>query len=139
MAWLAADLPAEGESVDAGMAGHVIRRDAPSCRLGDTLDEVRRQIGPTGWSQCPVLDEHATVLGRIRRSVLEGDLSRPVEEVMELAPSTYRPSIPLTEIIDVMKKGGFASTFITTSDGRWLGLLNREDAEEFLARNRPAA
>jgi CBS domain-containing protein len=135
MAWLAADLPAEGKSVDAGMAGHVARRDAPCCRPGETLDEVHQKVGPQGWSQCPVLDERGIVLGRLRRSMLDGDRSRRVEEVMELGPSTYRPSVPLTEIIDAMKKGGFETTFITTSDGRWVGLLNREDAEEFLRHN----
>jgi predicted transcriptional regulator len=140
LGWIADDLPAEGSSVRAGMAGQIARRDAPTCRLGKTLEEVHRRIGPGGWTQCPVLNERGIVLGRVRRSMLEGDLRRRVEEVMEPGPGTYRPSIPLTEMVDAMKKGGFETTFITTSDGRWLGLLNRDDAEEAIRTRRlPAA
>lgn len=112
------------------MAGGLVRREAPVCRLKETAGAVKARLG--GWSQCPVLDAQGIVLGRVWRSDLNGDPEQPVEDLMEPGPSTYRPSIPLGEIAATMRKGGFESVFVTTASGRWIGLLNRLDVEEAL-------
>jgi CBS domain-containing protein len=47
---------------------------------------------------------------------------------MRPGPSTYRPNVPIEELATIMVDKDVASSPITTSDGRLVGLLLREDA-----------
>jgi CBS domain-containing protein len=129
MDWVAFGLPVEGK-LATRLAGDAIRRDAPTCSLVENVADVRPRLGPAGWSQCVVTDERNVVLGRVHRSDLDRDGETPIEQVMESGPSTYRPSVPLEEMLQAMKSGGHETVLITRSDGVFLGLLNRQDAEE---------
>lgn len=131
MDWLAFNLPSEGSQREKPMAGDIIRSDAPTCRLGETIGDVRGRMGD-GWSQCLVLNEHRVILGRVWRRHLENPDGRRVEDVMDEGPSTYRPSIPVEELVATMQKAGFETAVISDSTGVLLGLMRREDAEAAL-------
>ena len=59
-----------------------------------------------------------------------GDVS--VEDAMTLGPSTIRPSARLGNMVERMRKQNLMNLPVTTSDGRFVGLLTRQDAEEAL-------
>jgi hypothetical protein len=108
--WLAAGLPTEGENSTRPRAGTVCRTDVATTR-------------PEGVSvpadvDTVVVDENRVVLGLLRRG----------EDEMTEGPSTFRPYVPIREMADYMQQHDLASAPITTSDGKLVGLLYRDDA-----------
>jgi Mg/Co/Ni transporter MgtE len=104
-----------------------MRADAPTCSPVDRLQDVRRRLGD--WDTCFVLDDDGVLLGRLGRSALASDDDVTAEEAMTDGPSTIRPSARLDWSIRRMEKNGLSNLPVTTSSGRFLGLLTREDAE----------
>jgi len=135
---MAFGLPVDGLEADVPTAGEVARRDAPTCRLGDRAREVLARVPAAGWTRAPVLTSEGIVMGRLRRREADRHRSELVDDLMEAGPSTYRPSISCEEIAGAMRKGGFDAAFITDSEGRWIGLLARRDAESALRAWRAA-
>ncbi len=95
--WLANGLPAEGNAAGRTTVADVARRDVPTCRLTETIAEVRERVAASGWHQCVVVNEHNVVLGRVRAKKLVDDPKVPVERVMEPGPTTYRLGRPAEE------------------------------------------
>jgi CBS domain-containing protein len=81
-----------------------------------------------------VVDEEGVLIGRLGRRALSGDRDRSAEEAMMPGPSTVRPSARLEAMVKRMREQGLANLPVTTSDGRLVGLLVREDAEGALSR-----
>jgi CBS domain-containing protein len=52
-----------------------------------------------------------------------------VERVMRPGPSTFRPDVDIREMAHFMGEHDLPSAPVTTSDGRLVGVLLREDAE----------
>jgi CBS domain-containing protein len=48
---------------------------------------------------------------------------------MRSGPTTFRPNVPVKEIAERMCLRNLRTVVVTTSDGRLVGLLRREDAE----------
>jgi CBS domain-containing protein len=108
--WLAAGLPTEGDNSTRPRAGIVCRKDVATTLLaGDS--------GPTDVDTV-VVDEERVVLGLLRAGEAE----------MTEGPSTFRPYVPIQEMADYMKEHDLGSAPITTSDGKLVGLLYRDDA-----------
>ena len=80
-----------------------------------------------GWDLCIVVDAQRVVLGLVSFSALSGDPSVPVEDVMESAPTTFRPDLGIAEMPDYLGKQPIPEAVITTSDGVLIGLWRRED------------
>lgn len=102
------------------------------CRLDERLRDVRDRLEDSGWDTCFVLDGRGVVLGRLGQAAIRrrGDVS--VEDAMTLGPSTIRPSARLSDMVERMRKQNLTDLPVTTSDGRFVGLLTRQDAEEAL-------
>lgn len=126
--WLAANLPFEGDSADQPRAGTVARDDVPTCRLDERLGEVRTRVQEAGWKACVVVNEERIVLGLLREDELDNRDDAVVEDVMGAGPSTFRPHVPIEEMAAYMTENEVASMPITTSEGRLVGLLLRDDA-----------
>ncbi|MFL5799247.1 MAG: CBS domain-containing protein [Actinomycetota bacterium] len=126
--WMAAGLPTEGSNAGRPRAGDVARRDVPTCSLGERLGDVRDRASEAGWDACVVVTDDRVVLGLLRAGELEADPDLPVERAMRPGPSTYRPNVPVEEMAHVMVHQDLVSAPITTSDGRLVGLLLRDDA-----------
>jgi Mg/Co/Ni transporter MgtE len=126
--WLAAGLPIEGTGAELPRAGEVARTDVPTCRLGDSIGEVRERVRAAGWDACVVVNGERVVLGLLREEELGRGQDEPVEQVMRPGPSTFRPHVPIEEMAHFMVDHDLPTSPVTSSDGRLIGLLRKEDA-----------
>jgi Mg/Co/Ni transporter MgtE len=137
---MAAGLPVEGTLAALPRAGDVARRDAPTCGLDEPLGAVRVRVQDAGWDVCVVVNAERVVLGLLRRKELEmQDDDEPVERVMRPGPSTFRPNVDIREMAHFMVEHDVPSAPVTTSDGRLVGLLRREDAEHAAHHHDPGS
>src|SRR2546428_918925 len=130
--WKAAGLPTEGERADRPRAADLAKADVPTCRIDERIGDVRRRVLEAGWSACVVVNEERVVLGLLRSNELGRGTDESVEKIMRPGPSTFRPFVPIEEMALHMLEHDLESSPITTSDGRLVGLLRREDAEHAL-------
>ena len=126
--WLAAGLPTEGTNAMRPRAADLARKDVPTGRLDEHLEDVRARVGAAGWDACVVVNEARVVLGLLRAAQLQGDPAARLEAVMRPGPSTFRPFVSIEEMARFMIEHALESSPITTSDGRLVGLLRRDDA-----------
>ena len=120
--WLARGLLTEGDKADAPRAGRLARDDVATCRLQDPLEDV--ETSPYGF--CLVLAEDGTVLGRVRRSAMEG---RTAEDAMTPGPSTVRYDLAVGELRERLEKKDLKTAIVTTPEGKLVGVVRREDLE----------
>ncbi len=105
------------------------RKDVPTCRLDERLGDVKERVREAGWNVCVVVNDEGVVFGLFRAKELEKDDDLRVEQAMRPGPSTFRPHVLAHEMAEYMAGHGLESSPITTSDGRLVGILLREDAE----------
>ena len=125
--WMGAGLPTEGSNAERPRLLDVVRRDVPTCALGELVGDVRDRVTAAGWNACVVTNDDRIVLGLLRAAELESDPTLPVERAMRPGPSTYRPDVSVEEIATIMAKGKLENFPVTTSDGKLVGLVRRED------------
>ena len=126
--WMASGLPTEGTNASHPRAGTVARTDVEVASLDERLADVRERVRAAGKDAVVVTDAHRVVLGLLRAKELEKDPALTMESAMRPGPSTFRPYVPIKEMADYLTKHDLESSPITTSDGRLVGLLYREDA-----------
>jgi hypothetical protein len=99
-------LPREGETASVLYAGDAVDNDPPACALRDTLADVRAALAGSRYGFCLVLSEHRILLGRVRRTAMEGaDPKAFAESVMEPGPSTVRFNTPARELVGIEHGG----------------------------------
>ncbi len=128
-AWFAAGLPREGELTSILRAGDVARRDDVTCRPTDRIGDVIDRVRAASRETCIVTTDGGVILGRVRTDRLNGDTQEPVEEVMELGPTTTRADTMLESILERLNTRNVESILVATSDGRLVGTLYRSDAD----------
>jgi CBS domain-containing protein len=106
----------------------VARKDVPTCSLDEKIGDVRERARAGGWDACVVVNEDRIVLGLLRERELDTGSEEPVELVMRPGPSTFRPHVGIVAMAQHMIDHDVPNAPITTSDGRLVGLLLREDA-----------
>ena len=126
--WLAAGLPTEGRNASRPRAGEVAQRDVPTCLLDESIGEVRERVRAAGWNACVVVNDQRVVLGLLRAEELRRGQDESIEQMMRPGPSTFRPHVPIEELAHHMIHHDLPASPVTTSDGRLVGLLRREDA-----------
>lgn len=126
--WLAAGQTTEGTNSTLPRAGDFARQHVPTARLDERLSDVRERARKLGWEAVVVTNEEQVVLGLLRAKELEKDPDLRIEQAMRPGPSTFRPHVPIKEMADFMTEHMLESSPITTSAGRLIGLLFREDA-----------
>jgi predicted transcriptional regulator len=125
--WMGAGLPTEGTNTQIPRLVDVVRRDVPTCSLGERLGDVRDRVMAAGWDACVVVSTDRVVLGLLRAEEFQADPEMPVDRVMRPGPSTYRPFVSVAEMGRIMSDRDMASSPVTTSDGRLVGLVRRQD------------
>ena len=125
--WMGAGLPTEGTNTERPRLVDVVRRDVPTCSLGDRLGDVRSRAIAAGWDACVVVSQGRVVLGLLRAKELEADPELLVERVMRPGPSTYRPFVSVAEMRRTMLERNMTSSPVTTSDGKLVGLVRQQD------------
>ena len=127
--WSASGLPTEGTLAGVPRIGDAARRDVPTCSPKAKIGDVREHVWKAGWDQCVVVNEGRIVLGLLREKALFLDPEATAEDMMRNGPATFRPHEPVEKIAKRMRERGASAIVVTTSDGRLVGLLYREDAE----------
>jgi hypothetical protein len=127
--WMAAGLPTEGEASGRPTAGTVARRDVPTCHLEESLrmfgsEPERRGGTPASWST-----RRGSSWGSSAPSSSAGKEDLTAESAMRPGPSTFRPHVPIAEMAEVMAQHDLPNAPVTTSTGKLIGLLVREDVE----------
>ena len=125
--WLGAGLPTEGTDTQRPRLVDVVRRDVPTCSLGERLGDVRDRVIAAGWDACVVISQERVVLGLLRAKELQADPELLVERAMRPGPSTYRPFVSVAEMRRTMIERNLESSPVTTSDGNLVGLVRQRD------------
>lgn len=125
--WMSAGLPTEGKNAQKPRAGDLARKDVPTCSLGENLAAVRDRVANLGGDAAVVVNERNVVLGLLRAEELQKAGNLTIEQAMRPGPSTFRPYVPAKEMADYMTRHKLECSPITTSDGKLVGLLYRED------------
>jgi CBS domain-containing protein len=124
---MGAGLPTEGTNTQRPRLVDVVRRDAPTCSLDERLGDVRDRAIAAGWDACVVVSQDRVVLGLLRAEELQADPQLLVEGVMRPGPSTYRPYVSVEEMRRTMTERNLESSPVTTSDGKLVGLVRKQD------------
>ena len=135
--WAAYGLPIEGTLARDPTAGDAARHDVPMCRLSDSIGAVHRRVQAAGWDVCVVVHEERVVLGMLAGKDWDAQPDPRVEEVMEEGPATYRPDVPLHELVERMQKKDAPHVLVTNSDGHLIGIVYRTDAVQRVAEYQP--
>jgi CBS domain-containing protein len=125
--WRGAGLPTEGTNTQRPRLVDVVRRDVPTCSLDERLGDVRDRALAAGWDACVVVSQQRVVLGLLRTKELHADPDLPAERAMRPGPSTYRPYVSVEEMRQIMSERNMESSPVTTSDGKLVGLVRRQD------------
>jgi CBS domain-containing protein len=101
-------------------------RDVETCRLGQRVGDIASDL-------CVVVTDAGVILGDLRGDSLHAAPETRVEEVMDPAPSTYRPNTSVHEMAHQLAESDATRVLVSDGDGRLIGLLRREDVERTLA------
>jgi len=126
--WLAHGLAREGASAEHPTAGDLMRDDVPRCRLDDSAQTVALEIATSDYGFAVVLGDDDVLLGRVRKSAIE-HTTGSVGSVMEPGPSTIRPHLAIEDLRQQMRDHDLKTALVTTPEGRWLGVIKRDDVE----------
>jgi CBS-domain-containing membrane protein len=128
--WLARGLPAEGERAGERRVGDYARDDYVTCALGDAASDVLEQIEASPYGFALVLAEDGTLLGRLRRSVVEKAGSGTAEELMTPGPSTVRPDLAPEELREKLDSKDLKTAIVSTPEGRVIGVVARRALDD---------
>ena len=127
--YLARGLPREGEKAAERRAADFLRDDVVRCALGDPVERVRVEVEASRHGFALVLDEQEVLLGRLRRSALEGDGAKTAEEAMESGLSTIRADTSVEKLRERLEGRGLNFAIVTTPDGVLMGIVCRSDLQ----------
>jgi CBS domain-containing protein len=82
-----------------------------------------------------VTTENGVVLGDLRGKALEERPEASVEQVMNPAPSTYRPNVSVHEMLHEMLESKAKRVLVSDGDGRLLGWLSVNDVQTALEQH----
>jgi CBS domain-containing protein len=113
-------------------ARHALRGDVVTASIDEPVGEVRTRVADSPYGFALVVAADATLVGRLGAAALAGDPAARTEQVMEAGPSTVRPDRPIAELVEVMRDKHLTVMLVTTPEGRLLGVLPRDLAEQTL-------
>jgi CBS domain-containing protein len=113
-------------------ARHALRGEVVTASIDELVGEVRARVADSPYGFALVVAADGTLVGRLGAAALAGDPAARAEQVMEAGPSTVRPDRPLAELVEVMQDKNLTVMLVTTPEGRLLGVLPRDLAEQTL-------
>jgi Mg/Co/Ni transporter MgtE len=123
--WLAAGLPSEGEDASELRIGSIADKDVATCRLDQRIGDLKPKS-----DLYVVINDERIVLGDLREKALRADPSTFVEQVMNPAPSTYRPNVSVHEMLHTFEKSDAQRVLVADADGRLVGLVTRDQVKQ---------
>jgi CBS-domain-containing membrane protein len=125
--WLARGLPTEGENADQRRVGAATRDDVATAAPNEPLGPVRERVDQSPYGFALVLAADRTVLGRLRKSALEGSSAATAADVMEPGPSTIRADTRVEGLSERLDARGLRTAIATTPEGALIGIVRRAD------------
>ena len=130
--WIASALPSEGEHAHEARIDDVAHRGVPTCAIDDQVAIVRSRLEETGYELCVVVNQRRVVFGSVRaKKLAKADGDALIEDVMDPAPSTYRPHVTVDELTEHLKKAHARDALVSTADGVLIGLVRLKELEKF--------
>lgn len=123
--WQAYGLPVESDD-EIPLVKDRLERLIPVCRLADSASVAKRAMQEIGANLCPIVNDAGIVLGLVGKDVWHAPDATPVEEIMEPAPTTIRPSVSIEEAAKMLDSYEIDSVLVTRSDGKLLGVFTPE-------------
>lgn len=102
----------------------------PTCAPAEKVGAARRRLSEAGWDRCVVVSKERVVLGLLREKELAADPGATAEEAMRNGPATFRPDEPVEKVVKRMREREASALLVTTPDGKLIGLLDRDAAEQ---------
>ena len=132
--WAASGFPTEGTLASVLKIGDAARRDVPTCSPAEKVGTARERVRKACWDRCVVVSKPRVVLGLLREKELDSDPEATAEEAMRNGPATFRPDEPVEKMAKRMRERGASAVLVSTSDGRLVGVLYRDDAERLASK-----
>ena len=126
--WAGAGLPIEGQKAQEPRIGSLARPDVPTGRLGDKVSDIVRRAESNGYDVAVVVTAGGVVLGILDPQALVASSSASAEEVMRPGPATYRPDLPVQELLEKLAPRHLRRALVTTPEGRLLGVFFTDGA-----------
>lgn len=104
-----------------------MRDDVARARPDERLGEVRERVEASPYGFALVTSEDGTLLGRLRRRVLEGDPDALAEHVMEPGPSTVRLDTEAAKLAERLREKDLKTAVATDPEGRLAGVVRLAD------------
>ena len=127
--WLANNLEVEGERANAPTLGRVMRHDVVRCAPADAATAVLELIEGSPYPFAVVTSSDGTVLGRVPATALDAGSDRPVWDVAEPGPKTFRPHHSAETVTGQLAEKDLRWAIVTTPDGELIGVVARHDLE----------
>ena len=127
--WLARGLPVEGDQQPVLRVKDVVRDDVVRARLDQIVGDVRSLVEQSAYGFALVMSTSGTLLGRLRKTMLEGDPDVPAEQVMEPGPSTVRLDTEAAELAGRLRDRGLKTAVVTDPEGRLVGVVRLADLD----------
>ena len=125
--WAGGGFPIEGQKAQELRAGSLARRDVLTVRLGDRVGDIARRAEGNGYDVAVVLTADGVVLGIIDPDALVPPSTATAEKVMRPGPATYRPDVPVKELLEKLLPKRLRRALVTTPEGRLLGIFYTDD------------
>jgi rhodanese-related sulfurtransferase len=125
--WMARGLPLEGRRAKEKRAIDFAGPRVVTCALGDQVGPLRELVAASAYGFALVLSGDDAVVGRLRRAMLEGEPEAVAEDVMEPGPSTHRPNLEPSKLLEKLQQKDFKTAILSDPDGRLLGIVRRRD------------
>ena len=123
-------MPIEGEKAQEPRIGAFARRDVPTARLGDRVGDIARRAEDSGYDIAVVVTPGGVVLGILDPKTLVVSSTARVEEVMRPGPATYRPDVPVQELLEKLAPKHVRRALVATPEGRLQGVFFTDDVPE---------
>ncbi|MEN3281002.1 MAG: hypothetical protein V7607_2142 [Solirubrobacteraceae bacterium] len=128
--WLARALPTEGAEPRPPRVADLLRDDVATANLHERIADVLPRVDESPYGFALVTGRGGVLLGRLRRTALEGDPAATAEEVMEPGPSTIRPDTAPAALAGRLRERELTTAVVTDPDGILLGIVRLVDLED---------
>ncbi|MGQ0618267.1 MAG: rhodanese-like domain-containing protein [Acidimicrobiia bacterium] len=119
--WLGAGLPFEGTRAEEPHLAGLADTAVATCAITDTTTDVRNRIADAPL--CVVMDAQRVVLGLVRAEALALE-DRPIADVMQEAPRTFRPHVSAAEMARQLDKAPQPWLLVTNLNGTLVGIAD---------------
>ena len=123
--WIAMGMPTEGMLTETTIQQLV--REVPTCKLGENLADVKARLSED-WNISVVVDPQTIVLGLLDLDHVQ-DSKGSIEDVMNPAPLTLRPSVLIAEALAYFEQSHLIFALVTRSTGELIGAIRKKDLE----------